>query len=52
MNHPYLYPDEAPWTEDYEELRAIRRLHRRGVEEIPKAFEDLIEFEDALFGVI
>lgn len=24
MNHPYLYPDEAPWTADYAELRAIR----------------------------
>jgi hypothetical protein len=24
MNHPYLYPDEAPWTDDYYELRAIR----------------------------
>jgi hypothetical protein len=25
MNHPYLYPDEAPWTEDYAELRDIWR---------------------------
>lgn len=25
MNHPYLYPDEAPWTEDYHDLRAIWR---------------------------
>ncbi len=24
MNHPYLYPDEAPWTDDYYELRQIR----------------------------
>jgi hypothetical protein len=26
MNHPYLYPDEAPWTDDYQELRLIRKL--------------------------
>ncbi len=27
MNHPYLYPDEAPWTDDYYELRQVRKLH-------------------------
>lgn len=27
MNHPYLYPDEAPWTEDYQELQEIRWYH-------------------------
>jgi len=26
VNHPYLYPDEAPWTDDYQELRLIRTL--------------------------
>lgn len=26
MNHPYLYPDQAPWTDDYYELRQIRTL--------------------------
>lgn len=52
MNHPYLYPDEAEWTDDYRDLQAIRMLHRQGVADIPKAFEDLIEFEDALYGVI
>ncbi len=26
MNHPYLYPDQAPWTDDYQELRLIRNL--------------------------
>jgi len=25
MNHPYLYPDQAPWTDDYHELIDIRR---------------------------
>lgn len=25
MNPPYLYPDEAPWTEDYAELCDIWR---------------------------
>jgi hypothetical protein len=28
MNHPYLYPDQAPWTDDYYELRAIRNRKR------------------------
>lgn len=32
MNHPYLHPDEAPWSEEYRELLAIRRL-RRGYDE-------------------
>lgn len=27
MNHPYLYPDEAPWTDDYVELQEIRWHH-------------------------
>lgn len=27
MNHPYLYPDEAPWTDDYQELKEIRWHH-------------------------
>ena len=26
MNHPYMFPDEAPWTEDYYELRNIRMV--------------------------
>lgn len=26
MDHPYLYPDEAPWTEDYFDLIAVRRF--------------------------
>jgi len=52
MNHPYLYPDEAEWTDDYKELHTIRALRRQGVADIPKAFEDLIEFEDALYGVV
>lgn len=29
MNHPYLYPDEAPWTDDYQELKEIRAYHHR-----------------------
>jgi hypothetical protein len=28
MNHPYLYPDEAPWTEEYQDLRELR-THKR-----------------------
>ena len=25
MNHPYLYPDECPWLQDYHDFRAILR---------------------------
>lgn len=34
MNHPYLFPDEAPWTEDYQELREIR-THKRDQDDLP-----------------
>lgn len=27
MNHQYLYPDEAPWTPDYQELRDLWRFN-------------------------
>jgi hypothetical protein len=27
MNHPYLYPDQAPWTDDYHELIQLRSHH-------------------------
>lgn len=47
MNHPYLYPDEAPWTEDYQELRDIRAQRN-----YPRAFDDEEEFLDALFWVV
>lgn len=23
MNHPYLYPDQAPWTEEYQDLMQL-----------------------------
>ena len=47
MNHPYLYPDQAEWTEDYQELKEIR-AHRS----IPRAFDDEEDFLDALYGVV
>lgn len=47
MNNPYLYPDEAEWTDDYQELRDIRAQRN-----FPRAFDDEEEFLDALFGVI
>lgn len=47
MNHPYLYPDQAPWTEDYQELKEIRERRR-----YPNSFDDEEEFLDALFNVI
>lgn len=25
MNHPYLYPDDCPWLQEYRDLRAISR---------------------------
>ena len=24
MNHPYLFPDQAEWTEDYADLKHVR----------------------------
>ena len=29
MNPPYLYPDEAPWTDEYDDLDRLRNLRRR-----------------------
>ena len=46
MNHPYIFPDEAPWTEDYKELQEIRQRN------YPRAFDDEEEFLDALYNVI
>jgi hypothetical protein len=28
MNHPYLYPDQAEWTEEFQELHSLRSQHR------------------------
>ena len=25
MNHPYMYPDQCPWRDEYWELQAIRQ---------------------------
>lgn len=47
MNHPYMFPDEAPWTEDYYELKEIRSQRQ-----FPRAFDDEEEFFDALYGVV
>jgi hypothetical protein len=48
MNHPYLYPDQAPWTEEYRDK--IETINQgRG---FPDAFEDEEEFLDALYGVV
>ena len=43
MNHPYLFPDEAPWTEDYQELREIR-THKRE--------EDDLSDDDLMFWTV
>lgn len=47
MNNPYLYPDQAEWHEDYQELRDIRAQRN-----YPRAFDDEEEFLDALFWVV
>ena len=26
MNHPYMFPDEAPWTDEYADLQHVRRV--------------------------
>jgi hypothetical protein len=46
MNHPYLYPDQAEWTEDYQDLKETRERN------YPRAFDDEEEFLDALFWVV
>ena len=46
MNHPYLYPDQAEWTEDYQDLMETRERN------YPRAFDDEEEFLDALFWVV
>jgi|694.fasta_scaffold26489_5 hypothetical protein len=48
MNHPYMFPDEAPWTEEHRDK--IETINQgRGY---PNAFDDEEEFLDALYGVV
>ena len=47
MNHPYLFPDQAEWTDDFQELQDIRAQRN-----YPRAFDDEEEFLDALFWVV
>jgi hypothetical protein len=50
MNHPYMFPDEAPWTEDYHELKALQ--FRPNPDDDHSRYwcdENLLEMEDALF---
>ena len=46
MNHPYLFPDQAPWTDEYKELHQERERY------YPRAFDDEEEFLDALYNVV
>ncbi len=34
MNHPYMFPENAPWTDEYKELKEIRRVRyiQNGIE--------------------
>jgi hypothetical protein len=48
MNHPYMFPEDAPWTDEYlDKLETINK--GRG---FPDAFDDEEEFLDALFWVV
>ena len=50
VNHPYMFPDEAPWTDDYYELKALRTRHNP--EDDHSRYwcdETILEMEDALF---
>lgn len=47
MNNPYLYPEDAPWTDEYQELKEIRSQRN-----YPRAFDDEEEFLEALYNVI
>lgn len=50
MNHPYLFPEDAPWTEEYYELKALR--HRPDTDDDHSRYwcdENILEMEDALF---
>lgn len=51
MNHPYMYPDQAPWTEDYYELKALRTRHNPDEDDHSRYWceENILELEDALF---
>jgi len=46
MNHPYLYPDQAPWTDEYRDKMETISKGRC----FPDAFDDEEEFMDALYG--
>lgn len=52
MNHPYMFPDEAPWTDDYYELKALRSRPNPDDEDDHSRYwceENILEMEDALF---
>lgn len=51
VNHPYMFPDEAPWTEDYHELKALRQRHNPENDDHSRYWcdENILEMEDALF---
>ena len=53
MNHPYLFPEDAPWTEEHYELKALRC--RPNPDDDHSRYwcdENLLEMEDALFWVV
>ena len=51
VNHPYMFPDEAPWTDDYHELKALRTRHNPDEDDHSRYWceENILELEDALF---
>ena len=53
MNHPYMFPEDAPWTEEHYELKALRC--RPNPDDDHSRYwcdENLLEMEDALFWVV
>lgn len=45
MNHPYLYPDQCPWLQEYHDLNAILR-NRPLPNDEDTSREDYDDFED------
>lgn len=46
MNHPYMFPEDAPWTDEHKDAKETRERY------FPRAFDDEEEYLDALYGVV
>jgi len=45
MNHPYMFPDQVPFSEEWQDLQDARNSHRL----TPIVDDDLITDEDVIF---